>query len=90
MLTGNKDRSSTTPTHEPSVTRNTDRQDEKRICDRGHAATSLQLANTRGERSGRVFSCPECERTFMITPGLLVGGEVVRPVESDVAGEHSG
>lgn len=52
--------------------------DGNRTCGRGHAPVGLRLANTGGDRDGRVFECPDCGARVLVTAGLLVGGERMR------------
>jgi hypothetical protein len=55
---------------------------DSRTCARGHEPTTLELANTRGDRPGTIFECPQCGCAVIVTPGLLVGGSSERVLES--------
>lgn len=58
----------------------TDSQPAK-TCSRGHPTAELTLKNTRGDRPGQIFECPDCERLILITSGTLVGGSSQRVIQ---------
>jgi len=52
-------------------------------CERRHQPDSMELVNTMGGRCGEVYECPDCGHQVLQTPGLLVGGEKIRPLSPD-------